>query len=132
MVIKVSTQYAENYDIDGYSPPFSYWKFKGGNDYYVLGSEGRPANAVARVHAALVSRQLDPLGHPDPNPIAIEFVRDWEDLGSEGLIPKEARDADRVFILGGAVNPRPYIGEVAVTEEDAVDDLLTKTYGTSA
>ena len=65
----------------------------------------------------------------DANPYWIEYVSGWDDLGSEGLIPKEARDADRVFILDGVLNPRRVSGGYPV---DPVDDLLTKTYGNSA
>ena len=116
MVIRVSTQVVENY---GHSPEgvsFRYWKPKWGDDYYVLGSEGRPYNAVAKVYMVLQERTV-----VDANPYWIEYVCGWEDLGSEGLIPKEARD-----ILDGVVNPRQPV------PVDAVDDLLTKTYGNSA
>jgi hypothetical protein len=121
MVIRVSTQVVENYGHRPEGVSFRYWKPKWGDDYYVLGSEGRPYNAVAKVYMVLQERTV-----VDANPYWIEYVSGWEDLGSEGLIPKEARDADRVFILDGVVNPRQPV------PVDAVDDLLTKTYGTSA
>ena len=127
MVIRVSTQVVENY---GHSPEgvnFRYWKPKWGDDYYVLGSEGRPYNAVAKVYMVLQERTV-----VDANPYWIEYVSGWEDLGSEGLIPKEARDADRVFILDGVVNPRQPVKTRQDWPVDPVDDLLTKTYGNSA
>jgi hypothetical protein len=127
MVIRVTTQYVENYGHRPEGVSFRYWKPKQGDDYYVLGSEGRPYNAVAKVYMVLQERTVT-----GTNPKWIEYINGWEDLGSEGLIPKKARDADRVFILDGLVNPRQPVKTRQDWPVDAVDDLLTKTYGNSA
>jgi hypothetical protein len=122
MVIKITTQVVENYDIDGHSPPFSYWKFKGGDEYYVLGTDERPANAAAKIHMVLQERK-------DLNPLWIEYITGWEPVWK---IPEEARDADKVYTLDSPVNPRQRIEQSILDaggNPDAVDDLLTKTYG---
>lgn len=48
MAVVVQTQYIENYGIHN-DEPVNYWKFKGGSEYLVEGTDWRPANAVALV-----------------------------------------------------------------------------------
>ena len=48
MPVIVQTQHIENYGMDN-DEPVNYWKFKGGSEYLVEGTDWRPANAVALV-----------------------------------------------------------------------------------
>jgi|TARA_R110000824_G_scaffold3522_16_gene16672 hypothetical protein len=66
MAVKIITQYIENYDLDSVSPE-GYWKFKGGNEYFVTGHDDRPANAVANLSRTLSS-----------SPYNVEYVIEWE------------------------------------------------------
>ena len=50
MAILVTTQYIENKGVDDGG---NYWKFKGGDLFKVLGTDERPANAVALVAETL-------------------------------------------------------------------------------
>ena len=52
--ILVQTQVIENYNLDGEDDQ-PYWKFKGGEEYLVYGTNDRPANAMALVASLCIS-----------------------------------------------------------------------------
>ena len=79
MAVKIITQYIENYDLDSVSPE-GYWKFKGGNEYFVTGQDDRPANAVANLSRTLSS-----------SPYNVEYVSGWE------IVPDEEENAKDWF-----------------------------------
>ncbi len=115
MVVKITTQVVDNrQDPFPATAEFVYWKFKGGNHYYVLGSDHREANAVAKVQWELQRR------NPDDNPAYLEFVTDWEVHHDNRRfeIPEEAWESGRVFTMKGDV--------------DQVNYLMANTYGTTA
>jgi hypothetical protein len=116
MVVKVTTQVVDNrQDPFPATAEFVYWKMKGGDHYYVLGSDHREANAVAKVQWELQRR------NPSDNPAYLEFVTDWEvlNLGHPMIAPTEAWETGKVFTIEG-------------TAVDQVDYLTANTYGTSA
>ena len=116
MVVKITTQVVDNrQDPFPATAEFVYWKFKGGDEYYVLGSDTREANAVARVQLELQRR------NPSDNPAYLEFVTDWEvvNIGHPMTAPTEAWEAGKVFTIEGAAI-------------DQVDYLMANTYGTTA
>jgi len=115
MVIKVTTQVVDNrQDPFPAKAEFVYWKMKGGDEYYVLGTDHREANAVARVQHELN------LMNPDDNPAYLEFVIDWRVIPTTlESIPQEAWDSNRVINLTGS-------------KVDQVDYLTASTYGTTA
>jgi len=120
MVVKITTQVVDNrQDPFPVTAEFVYWKFKGGDEYYVLGSDHREANAVAKVQWELQRK------NPDDSPAYLEFVTDWEVLPAIQApytlmeIPEEAWEAGKVFTIEGAAI-------------DQVDYLMANTYGTTA
>jgi len=121
MTVIVTTQVVDNrQDPLPDKVEFVYWKMKGGNIYYVVGSDERVANAVARVQ-----HQLN-LTNPDNNPAYLEFVIDWEVVPTTvESVPQEAWESHRVITLKGE------FGRIA-PESDQVDYLMDSTYGTSA
>ena len=118
MTVIVTTQVVENrQDPLPDKVEFVYWKMKGGNTYYVVGSDERVANAVARVQHELN------LMNPDDNPAYLEFVIDWKVTPTTlESIPQE--DWDRVITLKGK------FGRIA-PESDQVDYLTANAYGTT-
>ena len=94
---------------------------KGGNTYYVVGSDDRVANAVARVQHQL---NLMYSGY-DNNPAYMEFVIDWKVVPTTiESVPQEAWEYHRVITLKGQ------FGHIA-PESDQVDYLMASTYGTT-
>jgi hypothetical protein len=113
MVIKVTTQKIDNrQDPLPRTAEFVYWKFKGGDTYYVSGTDERPANAVARVQW-----ELNKVTMVD-NPAYLEYVTDWEEVPDNPLQSwlAPARKAGRVFTIEGAA-------------DEAVEYLMANTYG---
>ena len=120
MTVIVTTQVVDNrQDPLPDKVEFVYWKMKGGNNYYVVGSDERVANAVARVQHELN------LMNSDDNPAYLEFVIDWKVTPTTlESVPQEAWDSHRVITLKGE------FGRIA-PESDQVDDLTANAYGTT-
>ena len=118
MTVIVTTQVVDNrQDPLPDKVEFVYWKMKGGNTYYVVGSDERVANAVARVQHELN------LMNPDDNPAYLEFVIDWNVVPTTlESVPQEAWDSHRVITLK--------FGRIA-PESDQVDYLTANAYGTT-
>lgn len=122
MTVIVTTQVVDNrQDPLPEKVEFVYWKMKGGNTYYVVGSDDRVANAVARVQHQL---NLMYSGY-DNNPAYLEFVIDWKVVPTTiESVPQEAWNSHRVITLKGQ------FGRIA-PESDQVDYLMASTYGTT-
>jgi hypothetical protein len=120
MVIKVTTQVIDNrQDPFPRTAEFVYWKFKWGDTYYVVGTDSRPANAMARVQW-----ELNKVNMVD-NPAYLEYVTDWEIV--PGALPVGA-DAGKVFTIEGAADEAVSGPEGAA---DPVEYLIANAYGTT-
>jgi hypothetical protein len=120
-MLKVTTQQIDNrQDPFPRTAEFVYWKFKGGDTYYVIGTDHRKANAVARVQW-----ELNKVNMID-NPAYLEYVTDCEEIPTpleSWLAP--ARKAGRVFTIEGVPD------EAVEGAADPVDQLMANIYGTT-
>jgi hypothetical protein len=67
MKILITTQYRENYG----TPAEPYWKFKGGEDYFILGVD--PVKTAPGVLVEQVRGQIEYSGE-----MSEEYILDWE------------------------------------------------------
>jgi len=67
MKILITTQYRENYG----TPAEPYWKFKGGEDYFILGVD--PVKVAPGVLVEQVRGQIEYSGE-----MSEEYILDWE------------------------------------------------------
>jgi len=80
----IQTQHKENYgahDWDGKGECPQYWKFKGGNTYFVTGLTGKQINKIAQHGIPTLSKLIE-----SKNEMFEEYILDWEirDLGKNG------------------------------------------------
>jgi len=80
----ITTQYRENYgahDWDGKGECPQYWKFKGGDTYFVTGLTSRQINKIASGGIPTLSALIE-----YSNDASEEYILDWEirDLGKNG------------------------------------------------
>lgn len=72
----ISTQYMENYDVDGVSEE-GYWKYKGGSDYKIVNIDLSNLNATTGnpFHSAFIDEICDIITYD--NGMSREYVLDW-------------------------------------------------------
>ena len=80
----IQTQHKENYgahDWDGKGECPQYWKFKGGNTYFVTGLTGKQINKIAQHGIPTLSKIIE-----SKDEYFEEYILDWEirDLGKNG------------------------------------------------
>jgi len=78
MKILITTQYRENYG----TPAEPYWKFKGGEDYFILGVD--PVKSAPGVLVEQVRGQIEHSGE-----MSEEYILDWELVADDALSPFE-------------------------------------------
>jgi len=78
MKILITTQYRENYG----TPAEPYWKFKGGEDYFILGVD--PVKSAPGVLVEQVRGQIEHSGE-----MSEEYILDWELVADDALSPLE-------------------------------------------
>jgi len=78
MKILITTQYRENYG----TPEEPYWKFKGGEDYFILGVD--PVKTAPGVLVEQVRGQIEYSGA-----MSEEYILDWELVADDALSPFE-------------------------------------------
>ena len=95
MNVLVTTQFIENYNIDG---PSMYWKFKGGSEYLVKNAPN-PATAWAFIL----------LHHGFRNTLGIDTPRHWEEWhGTEEDFTRDFEFGSIVDMAAGEAQPDPH------------------------
>ena len=88
MKILITTQYRENYG----TAEEPYWKFKGGEDYFILGVD--PVKTAPGVLVEQVRGQIEYSGA-----MSEEYILDWELVSDDALSPYEQEQQE----LDGAI-----------------------------